>query len=149
LIKEAPFKSKAQARWMFAKHPEMAKHWASATPSIKKLPEKVGTLYLLARESILRKLGASVEARRGAPTVYDEEDAWPFQEIRKKLEEDRDRYRDSNLSDREQVRKRIMDRMRWYQKAKQDKQELTNREGNKELPNTEERGPHSTPDGNA
>lgn len=37
-----PFKSKSQARFMFAEHPEMAKEWASKTPDIKKLPEHVG-----------------------------------------------------------------------------------------------------------
>jgi len=36
-----PFKSKAQQRWMFANHPEMAKRWADHTPDIKKLPETV------------------------------------------------------------------------------------------------------------
>lgn len=36
-----PFQSKAQARYMFAKHPGMAKEWAEKTPSIKDLPEKV------------------------------------------------------------------------------------------------------------
>lgn len=36
-----PFKSKAQMRWMFANHPEMAKRWADHTPSTKKLPNKV------------------------------------------------------------------------------------------------------------
>ena len=35
-----PFKSKAQARFMFSKHPKMAKEWASKTSSIKSLPEK-------------------------------------------------------------------------------------------------------------
>ena len=34
-----PFKSKAQQRFMFAKHPEMAKRWAKETKNIKKLPE--------------------------------------------------------------------------------------------------------------
>lgn len=34
-----PFKSKAQARYMFATHPKIAKEFARATPSIKKLPE--------------------------------------------------------------------------------------------------------------
>lgn len=38
-----PFKSKAQAKWMFVKKPEMAKEWAAATPNIKKLPKKVKT----------------------------------------------------------------------------------------------------------
>ena len=36
-----PFKSQAQAKFMFAKHPKMAKEWADVTPSIKELPEKV------------------------------------------------------------------------------------------------------------
>lgn len=34
-----PFKSKAQARFMFSQHPKMAKRWASKTLSIKSLPE--------------------------------------------------------------------------------------------------------------
>lgn len=33
-----PFKSKAQAKWMFANKPKMAKKWAAHTPSIKRLP---------------------------------------------------------------------------------------------------------------
>ena len=36
-----PFKSKAQAKWMFSNKPKMAKEWASKTKSIKKLPKKV------------------------------------------------------------------------------------------------------------
>ncbi len=36
-----PFKSKAQAKFMFAKKPEIAKEFAEATPSIKKLPNHV------------------------------------------------------------------------------------------------------------
>lgn len=36
-----PFKSKAQARFMFAKHPKIAKEFASKTKSIKSLPNKV------------------------------------------------------------------------------------------------------------
>lgn len=35
-----PFRSKAQARWMFANKPKMAKHWAKETKSIKALPKK-------------------------------------------------------------------------------------------------------------
>lgn len=38
-----PFKSKAQAKYMFAKMPKLAKEFASKTPSIKKLPKKVTT----------------------------------------------------------------------------------------------------------
>lgn len=41
-----PFKSQAQARFMFAKKPSMAKEFASKTPSIKTLPIKVGKRYL-------------------------------------------------------------------------------------------------------
>lgn len=35
-----PFKSKAQARFMFAKHPKIAKRWAAHTKSIKALPAR-------------------------------------------------------------------------------------------------------------
>jgi len=38
-----PFKSKAQARYLFAREPEVAKRWAKETPSMKKLPEKKGS----------------------------------------------------------------------------------------------------------
>lgn len=34
-----PFKSKAQARFLYAKHPEVAKEFESHTKSIKALPE--------------------------------------------------------------------------------------------------------------
>jgi hypothetical protein len=40
-VDEVPFKSKAQARYMFSQHPQMAKEWAEKTKSIKALPEKV------------------------------------------------------------------------------------------------------------
>ena len=36
-----PFKSKAQARYLFAKEPTVAKEFASKTPSIKALPQHV------------------------------------------------------------------------------------------------------------
>jgi hypothetical protein len=36
-----PFKSQAQARYMFAKEPEIAKEFASKTRSIKALPQHV------------------------------------------------------------------------------------------------------------
>jgi hypothetical protein len=38
---EMPFRSLAQMRLMYAKNPKMAKEWASKTPNIKSLPEKV------------------------------------------------------------------------------------------------------------
>jgi len=36
-----PFKSKAQRRWMYANHPEMAKEWEEHTTKGSKLPEHV------------------------------------------------------------------------------------------------------------
>ena len=36
-----PFKSKKQLEYMFAKHPEIAKKFASETPSFAKLPMRV------------------------------------------------------------------------------------------------------------
>ncbi len=38
-----PFKSKAQARYLFAKDPKVAKEFAAKTPSIKALPQHVET----------------------------------------------------------------------------------------------------------
>ena len=36
-----PFKSEAQRRLMYAKHPDLAKEFEAATPKGKKLPEHV------------------------------------------------------------------------------------------------------------
>lgn len=36
-----PFKSKAQERFMFAKHPDLAKEWVKKYGQPEKLPEKV------------------------------------------------------------------------------------------------------------
>jgi hypothetical protein len=36
-----PFKSKAQARYLWAKDPVVAKEFAYATPSYKRLPEHI------------------------------------------------------------------------------------------------------------
>lgn len=36
-----PFKSQAQRKLMYAKHPEIAKEWEEKTPKGKKLPKKV------------------------------------------------------------------------------------------------------------
>jgi hypothetical protein len=36
-----PFKSEAQARYMFSQHPDIAKEFAKKTESIKDLPEHV------------------------------------------------------------------------------------------------------------
>lgn len=35
-----PFESKAQRRFMYAKHPEIAERWQKHTPKDKKLPER-------------------------------------------------------------------------------------------------------------
>jgi hypothetical protein len=37
-----PFKSKAQARYLFSREPEVAKKFAKETPKMKSLPEKKG-----------------------------------------------------------------------------------------------------------
>lgn len=47
-----PFKSEAQRRFMYAKHPNIAKKWEKHTPKGKKLPEKVSS------ESFASKLDA-------------------------------------------------------------------------------------------
>lgn len=39
-----PFASQAQARFMFARHPGIAKEFAAATPSIKNLPQHVAAI---------------------------------------------------------------------------------------------------------
>jgi hypothetical protein len=52
-----PFKSDAQRRYLFAKHPEVAKEFAAATPKGKKLPEKVKSAYVLGGADALARLG--------------------------------------------------------------------------------------------
>ena len=39
-----PFKSKAQRRFMYAKHPKIAKRWSKKYGKGKNLPEKKGTV---------------------------------------------------------------------------------------------------------
>lgn len=36
-----PFKSEAQRRFMYAKHPDMAARWEEETPTGKRLPRKL------------------------------------------------------------------------------------------------------------
>lgn len=50
-----PFKSEAQRKWMWANHPEMAKHWQSVTPKGKKLPEHVKQAAFLDELSLIMK----------------------------------------------------------------------------------------------
>lgn len=47
-----PFKSEAQRRWMYARHPEMAKRWEAHTPD-RRLPDHVRRLR---RSALLAKL---------------------------------------------------------------------------------------------
>jgi len=56
---DMPFESKAQQRWMFAKHPKMAKRWAKHTPDIKDLPEHVER----EKQAFWDKLAATVQRR--------------------------------------------------------------------------------------
>lgn len=35
-----PFRSKAQQRFLFARHPEIARRWAKETKNIKRLPAR-------------------------------------------------------------------------------------------------------------
>lgn len=37
-----PFQSESQRRFMYAKHPKIAKRWSAHTPKGKSLPEKKG-----------------------------------------------------------------------------------------------------------
>jgi len=54
-----PFKSKAQMRFMFAKHPEIAKRWAKEYGVPKKLSKKVVTKKFKGITSKKKKYGFS------------------------------------------------------------------------------------------
>ena len=51
-----PFRSQAQMRFLFAKHPKIAQEFADKTPNISKLPERSGRG--------LRKVAMQEEAKR-------------------------------------------------------------------------------------
>jgi hypothetical protein len=53
-INYMPFKSKAQRRWMYAKHPKMAKKWQKHTPKNAELPEHVKENFDSVAEQYLR-----------------------------------------------------------------------------------------------
>lgn len=59
-----PFKSKAQMRWMYANHPEMAKRWAKHTENVKSLPEKKKEEKTAEVSAVLFKLAAEMWAKR-------------------------------------------------------------------------------------
>ncbi len=66
-----PFRSQAQRRFMYARHPEMAKEWEEATPKGKKLPEKVKHSFELGVVDALARFGlkqASEELRLKIPS---------------------------------------------------------------------------------
>ena len=52
-----PFVSRSQARYMFAKKPKLAKEFASATKSIKALPEKKSNTKRVLRTNYAKKKG--------------------------------------------------------------------------------------------
>lgn len=57
-----PFKSEAQRRFMYAKHPKIAKKWEKHTPKGKKLPEKVPSESFTAKlNSVLLSLNEGPE----------------------------------------------------------------------------------------
>lgn len=66
-----PFRSEAQRRFLFAKHPDIAREFAAATPKGEKLPEHVKKSYLLGTADALERFGlkaASAEIRLKIPT---------------------------------------------------------------------------------
>lgn len=66
-----PFKSEAQRRFLFAKHPDVAREFADATPKGAKLPEHVKKSYDLGMADAFERFGfktASAEIRLKIPT---------------------------------------------------------------------------------
>lgn len=52
-----PFRSESQRRYLWARHPDVAREFADATPKGKKLPEKVKRAYVLGGADALDALG--------------------------------------------------------------------------------------------
>lgn len=52
-----PFKSEAQRRYLFAKHPDVAREFAAATPENTRLPEHVKSAYVLGARAALAYMG--------------------------------------------------------------------------------------------
>ncbi len=64
-----PFKSESQRRYMYARHPGIAKQWQKHTPKDKKLPEKAAAYhlgYLLGKKSAELKAKPEVNYRAGS-----------------------------------------------------------------------------------
>jgi len=66
-----PFKSKAQMRWMFANHPEMAKRWAEHTPDIKNLPERSSSSATNTDKDKEEKKGSKEKKEKEASSIYE------------------------------------------------------------------------------
>ena len=65
-----PFKSKAQARFMFAKHPAIVKEFASKTVSIKSLPNKLKPTKVTSRQAKTMKLSKLESKLPKGPKSY-------------------------------------------------------------------------------
>jgi len=52
-----PFRSESQRRFMYARHPEMAKEWQEHTPEGAKLPEKLKHSHALGAADALSRFG--------------------------------------------------------------------------------------------
>lgn len=66
-----PFRSEAQRRFLFAKHPDVAREFADATPKGTKLPDHVKKAYDLGAADAFKRFGfktASAEIRLKIPT---------------------------------------------------------------------------------
>jgi hypothetical protein len=65
VVSPIPFKSKAQQRYMFMNHPEIAKEFAKATPDMKDLPEHVSKKKKVKYKDALK--AASRKSNSGKP----------------------------------------------------------------------------------
>ena len=65
-----PFKSKAQRRFMYAKHPKIAKRWSKHTPKGKELPEHVKESTETAASSNLEFKNIRFPSRSSAIATY-------------------------------------------------------------------------------
>jgi hypothetical protein len=65
MIKIAPFVSKAQRRYLYAKHPAIAKRWEKHTPEGTRLPEHVKKSALILKwvENALEKRAQAINLR--------------------------------------------------------------------------------------
>ena len=63
-----PFRSESQRKWMFSKHPEMAKRWAAHTPKNADLPEHVKqSAFFDELQEIAKQSGLGMDLRMNGP----------------------------------------------------------------------------------